>query len=554
MEFGLKAIHRPTGQVEIFPLQPGEYQLGRYTKQDPPTKLSVRNDGTLSRDHLTLRLRGDQLLVKRLKSRHPLEYQGRESEEFVLSLNQKFSSGQTTFEFTCQGSLPTANVEQRSLALAHSHLELRLSQGQREFRFPFFESEIDLEEVAGEAFPGGAPWTVRLRDDCVQLEHRPSGKVETLVVGQSLTIGNSRIWVSDAREPDLGTLEGLTGPYLGLVWHLRAQQAWVGRQGKRLNHIEINHPTISRVQATFSPKSQGVGLLAESATSPTTVNGDAVRCGEVVPLANGDLIGFADLFFRFTTRNDAPSANTRIFVTTLGTMRVNAFNEGGPEISISNQKASWLFALLATRWGEPLSIEPLIETFWPEVTVDRGRKNLSYTVSQLRQAFRAAELDLEDFLIRTRSELKLNPERLGAHDYTELSRLTNQRQALTSKTVLQRALKLYRGPFLSDCYEDWAEPLRRDLEQALVITLSATSAHLLHQEEYEGVELAASKALELDPFEETAVETLMNSALSQGTPRSALELYESFEKMLSRDGLEPPMELLKLYHRARLAI
>ena len=70
----------------------------------------------------------------------------------------------------------TVNVEVQNLTLAHNHLELQVVQeGQREFRFPFFEDEIDLEVVAEAAFSQDVPWIARLSDGHIILEHKLTG-------------------------------------------------------------------------------------------------------------------------------------------------------------------------------------------------------------------------------------------------------------------------------------------------------------------------------------------------------------------------------------------
>lgn len=191
------------------------------------------------------------------------------------------------------------DVEQ--LHLAHAYLELQvLRGGLREYRFPFYESEMDLSGVAAEAFPDGVAWKAKLQDDGVLLIHA-EGERRRLAVGEKTILEGQTVWLVDARKPPIGSLEAITQPFAGQVWHLRNHQTWLGRYGKRLNHIELDHPAVSRTQATFVPDGEGgIAILAESPASPTTVNGRVLPPGETITLKNGDLLSFGPLKFRFS--------------------------------------------------------------------------------------------------------------------------------------------------------------------------------------------------------------------------------------------------------------
>ena len=46
----------------------------------------------------------------------------------------------------------------------------------------------------------------------------------------------------------------------------------------------------------------------------------------------------------------------------------------------------------------------------------------------------------------------------------------------------------------------------------------------------------------------------MNSALTRAQPEAAIALYEKLEKKLKAEELEPAIEVVKLFHRAKLGI
>jgi DNA-binding SARP family transcriptional activator len=453
------------------------------------------------------------------------------------------------------GGVPTESVEAQRMQLAHAHLELHVVQeGQREFRFPFYKEELDLASEASAAFPDGAPWTAHLAEGRVVLRQRDTGVEHVLAAGESIVVEERRIWLIDVRRPPTGTLEGITPPFSGQVWHLRSSQSWLGRRGKRLNHIELDHPTISRTHVTFLPDATG-GASLFSETAATSVNGEPLPPGQTQKLKNGDLLGLGKLMFRFSGPDKAEETKSSLlFVQTLGAFRVSLDSKSALPMEIRNEKARWLLALLAVGWGEPRSVELLLEEFWPGVTGTRGRKNLSHTLTQLKEAFSASGLDADSVILRNTAELRLNPERLGQHDLVEVAKLTRDRKPLTSDAALDHLLENYRGKFLPACYESWADDLRFRLEADVTETLQVSARDFLAAKNYRAALKAGEKALELDPLDDQAPVLMMEAALGMAKPELALSVFESSRKALIAEGLEPSIELIKLSHRARLGI
>lgn len=457
-------------------------------------------------------------------------------------------------EFDISGGA-TDNVQIDYVEPAHAYLELQIvSPGQQEFRLPFLQQEIDLADQAAPAFSNGTSWVARLHGENVELVHKATAEKRPLIVGDNIQLDGAHLWLLDVRRPPLGTLHGVSAPFTGKVWNLTNQQTWVGRKGKRLNHIELNDSTISRTHATFIPDRHGhIELLAESAGAPTSVNGQPVETGQTERLSHGALIGFGKLMFRLSLASEHSSVGSMLTMNTLGTFQVKL---GGDNLGaeIRNEKAQFLLAALAVKWGEPQSVDWLLAQFWPEVTQSRGRKNLSYTLVQLKENLRLEENEECPLFLRTTSSVQLNPDRLDAHDLVEVQRLTQRRQPITSRSALERLNSLYGGRFLPSCYDEWAEIVRQTLEVDFSTTLLRTAEYYLERGELEDLQIAAGKLLELDPQNEEAVRLVMEGALKTAQPEVAVQAYRSLEKSLKVDGLEPDTELVKLYYRANLGI
>jgi DNA-binding SARP family transcriptional activator len=446
----------------------------------------------------------------------------------------------------------TTEAQGEHVKPASPFLELQIvSPSQQELRLPFLYSRIDFAKSAGHVFPQGVGWEAHLSGDVVELVHE-DGDRHPLEVGSCFELDGVRVWLLDARRPAVGTLECLTPPYVGKIWNLTSQQTWLGRKGKRLNHVEVNHSTVSRTHATFLPDRQGrIELLTESAGAPTAVNGKAVEVGQKVRLSNGALIGCGELLFRFRASTEDGSAESLLSINTLGTFQVKlGSTDHAP--NIGNEKAQFLLAALAVKWGEPRSVDWILSQFWPEVTSARGRKNLSYTLVQLRENLGVKGTEHDNLFIRASSNVQLNPDRLGDHDYMELARLTVGKKPLTSRPVLERAIRLYSGHFMPNCYDEWAEVVRQSLETDFTQTLLRTASHSM--EDLDTVTLATSKLRALDPLNEEAVALFMEACLHAAQPSRAVEAYEKLVKELKAEGLEPTTEVMKIYYKANLGL
>ena len=480
--------------------------------------------------------------LKSLKSKKQDRKQEHKNEEGEMPESSDFdlSGGATT------------EAQGEHIEPASPYLELQIvSANQQELRLPFLYPRIDFAKSAPQVFPQGAGWEARLVGDSVELVHE-DGNRQPLEVGSCFELEGVRVWLLDARRPAVGTLEGLTPPYVGKVWNLTNQQSWLGRKGKRLNHVEVNHSTVSRTHATFLPDRQGrIELLAESSGAPTAVNGKTIEAGQKMRLANGALIGCGELLFRFKASTETGSAESLLSINTLGTFQVKlGATDHAP--NIGNEKAQFLLAALAVKWGEPRSVDWILSQFWPEVTTSRGRKNLSYTLVQLRENLGIKGTEQDNLFIRASSNVQLNPDRLADHDYIELVRLTEGRKPLTSKPILERAIRLYSGHFMPNCYDEWAEVVRQSLEADFTQTLLNTAQNSI--QDFETVELATDKLRSLDPLNEEAVGLFMEACLHAAQPTRAVEAYEDLVKALNAEGLEPTTEVMKIYYKATLGL
>lgn len=387
----------------------------------------------------------------------------------------------------------------------------------------------------------------------------PSGRFE---VGSFLEFAGHRVLLWDAGQP-AAYLKGYSAPYSGEIWPLEGGQNAIGRPGKRANAIQLDHPTVSREHAIIAVEDGKHRLLAESGTNLVCVAGIPVEPTTVVDLSHGDLIEIGDLVFRFHCPSAAPGLAAAepalIQVRSLGSFQVQVGGSTIADKDWKTQHIKWMFAHLAFQWGRPLAIESLIEELWPDFTLEKGKNNFNYSLSTLRQILRAhlpEALRNSEVVLRSSSTLQINPDLLDRHDVVHLQRFLSVSAAEKANAPgrwelsAERAVLDYSGPFLTDCYLDWVEPIRQTLELDLLDVAKQLLELRVAGERWEQVVTVATHILKIDPCSQWACLYLMQALRSCQRAPEALRVFEQSRKTLQKElGVEPEVELLREHQR-----
>lgn len=465
----------------------------------------------------------------------------------------------------------TVGADERELANPYYELQVYTSSGS-DFRLPVTD-ELCLggpQSVLNDI----GQWTVRLhavgKDRNVLSVRRADGNLTLKVKGVDLTeaelvagdcfeVAGHRIWVVDTRLPAQATLEGYSEPYIGRQWPLYCQQYNIGRRGSRTNQIELNHPTISRTQASLIPAgTDQFQLVAETSSSPTLVNGKRLETSAFQTLHHGDLIQMGELQLRFRSASTRSAAGLPLHLFTLGRFEVRFGSHVFPAEQWKTEKSRWLLARIGLDWTVGTPVEQLMEQLWPEAPAVRGRKNLSHVVNNIRQVLGlAGEPDeSEDIFLRSHSSIQIQPQSLGEHDYFQALSLAKLRHSSPlNELSLEKALQLYTGEFLPGCYEDWAVDAREHLALEILQTAVQLGQHYLQENKLPAAIRAAQKAISVDPCSQEAYTTLIQAHIQEGRYPEAVRAYEQIKKSLTKEmDMEPNTELMRLYHVARLEI
>ncbi|MEW6283259.1 MAG: BTAD domain-containing putative transcriptional regulator, partial [Candidatus Eremiobacterota bacterium] len=251
--------------------------------------------------------------------------------------------------------------------------------------------------------------------------------------------------------------------------------------------------------------------------------------------------------------SDDRSAPQRVKVYSLGPFEVYAGARPVDEQAWKTRKVRYLFAFLLAHGERPVSEDLIIEEFWPGES-DRGRKNLYGATSTLRKVL--AGDSAVDPVLRMHGRLQINPVYPVWHDMVEFeAAIQASKQPADRCRALNRCVRLYRGPYLDGCYMDWAIPLRTRIERQVEGALFELARHAVQEDRTPEACEHASRILEIDPCNQAAHLILMQAHLRSGRPEAAVRQFEQCRQVLRQElRMEPTIELLEAYHRARLSL
>jgi DNA-binding SARP family transcriptional activator len=217
--------------------------------------------------------------------------------------------------------------------------------------------------------------------------------------------------------------------------------------------------------------------------------------------------------------------------------------QGGQRLDIPRREVRALLYCLAARL-EPASREQLCFLFWPDSPDALARRALSHLLTHLRMALNtsAAILTWDD-------HVGLEPSQVRA-DTLMFEQLINSHTGNGQVEILQRAVELYRGPFLSGFslqtspeFETWQLQERRDWERRYLETLAVLIEAKSASGEYTTAIKYAHRYLAANDLAEEIHRQLIELYAAIGDRASAMRQFETCAAVLGRDLAISPQPL-----------
>jgi DNA-binding SARP family transcriptional activator len=220
-------------------------------------------------------------------------------------------------------------------------------------------------------------------------------------------------------------------------------------------------------------------------------------------------------------------------------------------ITLTVPRLQSLLAYLVLHRETPQLRQHLAFLFWPDSTEAQARTNLRHALHDLRQVLPEAEVYLD---IHTQS-IQWRPGSAFTLDITEFETANAEaaqwlldQQIEPAVAAWTRAIDLYRGPFLTSCYDDWALAKREELGQLYSQALDHLIGLLESRRDYAAAIGYAKRLLHHEPLVETAYQHLIRLQALQGDRASALHVYHECVAMLERElGVEPSTDTRTAY-------
>lgn len=329
---------------------------------------------------------------------------------------------------------------------------------------------------------------------------------------------------------------------------------------------ENPQPSLSRLLARIGREAptRMAGLLEQQAEADSRLILAEAMAGCSHPSALealGKLTRDADPRIRaWSERNAAsrsqepPAPLLRIYC--LGGFEVWRGEEPVPTSQFRSWKQRFLLARLAAA-GRPIPGELLMDEFWPD-DLEGGRASLNVTFGHLRRLLRPSSWPVElDYVVREQGRLSLNSSLPIWHDMTELIRWAGHGEQGSDAQLeaWRQAVQMYRGPYLENCYMDWALQYRERCEALVQDTLRRLVAALLERNRPREVLEFGARLLELDPCCQDSHLAMMKAHLQLQRPEAAVRQFEVCKRVLRQElNMEPSIALLEYHQRALLAL
>jgi two-component SAPR family response regulator len=264
--------------------------------------------------------------------------------------------------------------------------------------------------------------------------------------------------------------------------------------------------------------------------------------------------------FPYVLQSKVMDQENRMEISTLGYFAVKRGNKLFPDEASRSYRLWELFKFLLTFRSKGIVPEIILETLWPDqVYTDpkRASRNLVY---RLRNVL-SEELNVEDSYITFSSGCyKWNTRKDYWLDVDEFERLYQaaslniKNEPVTAIKLFKKAIHLYRGDYLPECfYSEWVIPVRNYYRSLYLKSVYTLITLLESFGRYEEIIEVCEKSFLLEPLEEENHLFYIHALLETEKTRQALDHYSYITAVLFREtGIKPSPAMQNCYRMIKI--
>ena len=193
--------------------------------------------------------------------------------------------------------------------------------------------------------------------------------------------------------------------------------------------------------------------------------------------------------------------------------------------------------------------DQIICALWPELEPGRAESSFHTTLYRLRRAL------FPELIVQGEGRYRCNPEASIWYDVGEFESELARAKSLPDdaeekRQALQRAIDLYKGSFLEECFSEWAGTKRERLEQQYLAALDSLARLLAAQGRLKDCLSLYQAVLRHDAFREDVQREVIRCYALMGNRAAAARHYREYVDFLARElGVRPSGRTQALYER-----
>jgi len=208
-----------------------------------------------------------------------------------------------------------------------------------------------------------------------------------------------------------------------------------------------------------------------------------------------------------------------------------------------------LIAYLALHRHAPQTRHYLAFLFWPDSSEAQALTNLRKQLLNLRNALP----DTDTFIAIARQTIQWRPTGEFCFDVAQFEETLTQAESMADAqaiNLLRRAINLYRGDLLPECYDEWIFPVRETLRVRYRSGLERLVQLLEESRDYTTAIDYAQQLLRHDPLQEATYRQLMRLYALTNDRAMALRVYHTCATQLCEElGVDPDAETQQIFER-----